>query len=80
MHMAVEPLEEKKIAIFPVVYATPDQDTIEEGIYEDGVYFNVFSIFKHTRKLGILRLHTEKLGKSQKKVPMLSRSGSELTD
>lgn len=39
MHTAVELL----------VYATPVQDTIQEGTYEDGVYFNEFSIFEHTR-------------------------------
>ena len=75
MHSAVKPLKEKKIGFLPVIYATPDQDTIQESTYNDGVYFNEVSIFKFTSKLGILRLHTEKLGKSlQKEVPVLNRS------
>ncbi|CAE7327144.1 unnamed protein product [Symbiodinium natans] len=41
--------------------------TIQESTYKDGVYFNEVSIFKFTNKLGILRLHTEKLGKSLQK-------------
>ena len=81
MHSAVEPLTDKKIDFFPVIYATTDQDTIQESIYKDGVYFNEVGIFKFTSKLGILRLHTEKLGKSlQKEVPVLNRSRSELAD
>ncbi|CAE7944669.1 unnamed protein product [Symbiodinium necroappetens] len=81
MHSAVEPLKQKKIEVFPVIYATPDQDTIQESTYNDGVYFNEVSIFKFTSKLGILRLHTEKLGKSlQKEVPVLNRSRSEVAD
>ena len=50
-----------------MIYATPDQGTIQESTYKDGVYFNEVSIFKFTNKLGILRLHTEKLGKSLQK-------------
>ncbi|CAE7243477.1 unnamed protein product [Symbiodinium sp. CCMP2592] len=81
MHSAVEPLKQKKIEVFPVIYATPDQGTIQENTYKDGVYFNEVSIFKFTSKLGILRLHTEKLGKSlQKEVPVLNRSRSEVAD
>jgi len=81
MHSAVKPLRTKKIDFFPVIYATPDQDTIQEDTYNDGVYFNEVSIFKFTSKLGILRLHTEKLGKSlQKEVPVLNRSRSEVAD
>ena len=77
MHSAVKPLRTKKIGFFPVIYATPDQDTIQENIYKDGVYFNEVDIFKFTRKLGILRFHTEKL---QKEVPVLYRSRSEVAD
>ena len=81
MHSAVEPLKQKKIEVFPVTYATPDQGTIQESTYKDGVYFNEVSIFKFTSKLGILRLHTEKLGKSlRKEVPVLNRSRSEVAD
>ena len=81
MHSAVEPLKTKKIEFFPVIYATPDQGAIQESTYNDGVYFNEVSIFKFTSKLGILRLHTEKLGKSlQKEVPVLKRSRSEVAD
>ena len=81
MHSAVKPLKEKKIGFLPVIYATPDQDTIQESTYNGGVYFNEVSIFKFTSKLGILRLHTEKLGKSlQKEVPVLNRSRSEVAD
>jgi len=81
MHSAVKPLTDKKIDFFPVIYATTDQDTIQERIYKDGVYFNEVGIFKFTSKLGILRLHTEKLGKSlQKEVPVLNSSRSEVAD
>ena len=82
MRSAVKPLRTKKIGFFPVIYATPDQDdTIQESTYKDGVYFNEVGIFKFTSKLGILRLHTEKLGKSlQKEVPVLNRSRSEVAD
>ncbi|CAE7570495.1 unnamed protein product [Symbiodinium microadriaticum] len=91
MHSAVGALKTKKIEFFPVIYATPDQGAIQESTYNDGaiqestyndgVYFNEVSIFKFTSKLGILRLHTEKLGKSlQKEVPVLKRSRSEVAD
>ena len=79
MHSAVKPLKKKKIGVFPVLYATPDQDTIQESTYKDGVYFSEVGIF--TGKLGILRLHDEKLGKSlQREVPVLNRSRSEVAD
>ena len=81
MHSAVIPLKQKNIEVFPVIYATLDQDTIQESTYNDGVYFNEVSIFKFTSKLGILRLHTEKRVKSlQKEVPVLNRSRSEVAD
>ena len=81
MHSAVKPLRTKEIDFFPVIYATPNQGAIQESTYNDGVYFNEVSIFKFTSKLGILRLHTEKLGKSlQKEVPVLNRSRSEVAD
>ena len=81
MNTAIKRLKEKKIEVIPVVYATPDQDTIQPKTYEDGVYFTEQSLFEFTRKLGILRLHTEKLGKRLKKqVPVLNHSRSELAD
>ena len=81
MNTAIKPLKEKmpKIEVIPVVYATPDQYIIESKTYQDGVYFTEQGLFDFTTKLGILRLHTEKLGQSLKEhVPVLNRSRSKL--
>ena len=79
MDTAVKRFKDKQIQVIPVVYATPDEDPMKlEATYEDGVYFTEKDMFEFTRKLGILRLHTEKLGQSLKKhVPVLDRSRSE---
>ena len=81
MGTAVERFKDEQIQVVPVVYATPDQYTIDSKTYQDGVYFTEKSLFEFTRKLGILRLHTEKLGKSlEEHVPVLSRSRSKLAN
>ena len=38
MRSAVKPLTTNKISFFPVIYATLDQDTIQESAYNDGVF------------------------------------------
>jgi hypothetical protein len=76
MNEAIDNLEVK---VFPVFYTTVDQYSIQKGTYSDGVYFTEEYIFKFTSKLGILRLHTQKLGQKLKdKFPQLSRASSGL--
>lgn len=68
------------VRMFPVVYTTVDQDTIKSNTYEGGVYYTENDLFNYTRKLGILRLHTQKLGdKLQSKYPALKRANSDQT-
>jgi len=62
MALAVEELKKRKINHFPVVYTTADQKTVRETTYADGVYMIEKDIFEFTNRLGILRLHTQKLG------------------
>ena len=80
MHAAEQSLKLAGIDTFRVIYATPDQETITPEIYDDGVYFNETAMFNFTNKLGILRLHTQKLGRHMSKtVPVLSRAGSDVS-
>jgi len=63
---AMKPLKEKKVRCFPVVYTTAEQRRFNSGTLDgvDGLYFIESDIFRFTSKLGILRLHTQKLGRA----------------
>jgi hypothetical protein len=61
-------LRKVKIKCFPVVYTTADQHHMMGSTYADGVYFIASDIFHFTHKLGIIRLHTEKLGQALKQM------------
>ncbi len=45
----------------PVIYKTVDQHGINEDTYADGVYSVESNFFAFTYKLGVLRLHTQKV-------------------
>jgi hypothetical protein len=62
MAMAVSGLEKRTVQHFPVVYTTADQKSTSKKTYDDGVYFIEKDIFAFTSKVGVLRLHTQKLG------------------
>jgi hypothetical protein len=64
MAVAVAECGKSKIAHFPVVYTTTvdQQQSVLKTTSEDGVYFIERDIFTFTSCLGILRLHTQKLG------------------
>jgi hypothetical protein len=63
------------VICFPVVYTTVDQYSITS--LNNGVYFTELDVFKYTNKLGILRLHTQKLGQKISNVyPVLEQSSS----
>ena len=73
MESAVKELRKRNIDHFPVVYTTSDQKKITEKITHDGIYFTETDIFSFTSRIGILRLHTQKLGRVlSKKYPFLS--------
>ena len=77
MSTATDWLKKQKIQHFPVIYATADQRYMQRRSYEDGIYFIEDDIFEFTKKLGVLRLHTQKLGeKMQQKHPYLQRASS----
>ena len=77
MSTATDWLKKQKIHHFPVIYTTADLSSIQPQTYEDGIYFTEEDIFEFTKKLGVLRLHTQKLGKKmQKKHPYLQRASS----
>ena len=77
MSTATDWLKKQKIQHFPVIYATADQSYMQRRSYEDGIYFIEDDIFEFTKKLGVLRLHTQKLGeKMQQKHPYLQRASS----
>jgi hypothetical protein len=72
--------EFENVEMFRVVYTTVDQDTIMDTTFSGGVYFTENDLFNFTNKLGILRLHTQKLGEVlQKQYPMLKRASSDIT-
>lgn len=74
---ATKGLEENDVEVFSVLYTTVDQERINTATYQDGVYFTQSDLFAFTRKLGILRLHCEKLGVNLgNKYPWLRRAGS----
>ena len=77
MSTATDWLKNRKIQRFPVIYTTADQSYMQRQSYEDGIYFIEDDIFEFTKKLGVLRLHTQKLGeKVQQKHPYLQRASS----
>ena len=77
MSTATDWLKKQKIHHFPVIYTTADLSSIQPQTYEDGIYFTEEDIFEFTKKLGVLRLHTQKLSKKmQKKHPYLQRASS----
>ena len=59
---AVTLFDSKNIAHFPVVYTTVDQASIRKATFQKGVYFTETDLFEFTSRLGLLRLHTQKLG------------------
>lgn len=61
MAKAVEWLERENIRHFTVVYTTADLKSMKGTTSEDGVYFTETDIFEFTSRIGILRLHTQKL-------------------
>ena len=70
-------LKQKKIKCFPVIYTTADQNSIKPETYAGGIYFNETDMFEFTKRLGVLRLHTQKLGKNmEQKHKWLSRASS----
>ena len=62
MAVAVDGFDANNVAHFPVVYTTADQYSIQKMTSRDGVYFIESDVFTYTSRLGILRLHTQKLG------------------
>ena len=77
MSTATDWLKKQEIQHFPVIYTTADRSSIQPQTYEDGIYFTEEDIFEFTKKLGVLRLHTQKLGeKMQQKHPYLQRASS----
>ena len=77
MSDATEWLKKQKIQHFPVMYTTADQSSMQPQSYTDGIYFMEDDIFEFTKRLGVLRLHTQKLGKKmQQKHPYLQRASS----
>jgi len=70
----------KNINMFRVVYTNVDQNTILKSTYNDGIYYTEIDLFNFTNKLGILRLHTQKLGDVlNQRYPILKRASSVLT-
>ena len=67
----------KKVKCFPVIYTTADQKSMKPETYAGGIYFNETDMFEFTKRLGVLRLHTQKLGKNmEQKHKWLSRASS----
>jgi hypothetical protein len=70
----------ENIDMFRVVYTNVDQNTILKSTYNDGIYYTETDLFNFTNKLGILRLHTQKLGDVlNQRYPILKRASSDLT-
>ena len=70
-------LKKKNIKCVPVIYTTADQKSIKPETYAGGIYFNETDMFEFTKRLGVLRLHTQKLGKNmEQKHKWLSRASS----
>mmetsp|Transcript_37094 Transcript_37094/g.80616 ORF Transcript_37094/g.80616 Transcript_37094/m.80616 type:complete len:687 (-) Transcript_37094:12-2072(-) len=66
LQVVKDSLESKNVQVLSVVYATPDQSTIQPKTYQDSVYFTERGLFDFTKRLGILRLHVMKLGTALK--------------
>ena len=67
----------KKVKCFPVIYTTADQKSMKPETYAGGIYFNETDMFEFTKRLGVLRLHTQKLGKNmEQKHKWLSTASS----
>lgn len=62
MEAATKGLKGKGILFFPVVYTTANQKGMHKETYNDGIYFVEKDVFELTKKVGLLRLHTQKLG------------------
>ena len=74
-HTAMGYLRGMGIECFPVVYTNSDQKFMKARTYQHGVYFTARDLFKFTNRLGILRLHIEKLGKALRTTyPWLNRA------
>jgi len=81
MLTAMAGLRKKNVQCFPVVYTTRDQCTINSATFADGVYFTESDLFAFTKKLGVLRLHCEKLGHNLAQTySWLRRAGSGACD
>jgi len=79
MQYFVEKSEFAKIEMFRVVYTTTDQTTLRSKTYKGAVYYTENDLFKFTNKLGILRLHTQKLGEKLKlNYPVLKKASSDI--
>ena len=77
MAVATKWLKQKEVKCFPVIYTTADQNSIKPETYAAGIYFNETDMFEFTKRLGVLRLHTQKLGKNmEQKHKWLSRASS----
>ena len=63
MDKVLAALRLKRITCFPVMYTTADQKYMQRSTFEDGVYFIEADLFRMTSKVGLLRMHVEKLGK-----------------
>jgi len=72
-------IEFQNVQMFAVVYTTTDQNLMQKSTYSGGVYYTEYDLFNFTNKLGILRMHTQKLGERlQEQYPVLKRARSEL--
>ncbi|CAE7485498.1 unnamed protein product [Symbiodinium microadriaticum] len=70
-------LKQKKIKCLPVIYTAADQNSVKQETYAGGIYFNETDMFQFTKRLGVLRLHTQKLGKNMEQThKWLSRASS----
>ena len=77
MAVATQWLKKEKVKCFPVIYTTADQKSIKPETYAGGIYFNETDMFEFTKRLGVLPLHTQKLGKHmEQKHKWLSRASS----
>lgn len=77
MAVATKWLKQEKVKCFPVIYTTADQNSINPETYAGGIYFNETDMFEFTKRLGVLRLHTQKLGNNmEQKHKWLSRASS----
>jgi hypothetical protein len=79
MNQATEELKTRNIEWFPVVYTTADVRQLQSVTYANGVYFTATDIFDFTSRVGVLRLHTQKLGEILGELyPQLARARSEI--